>query len=546
MLCCGQVLAPLAATLLALASGAVASASPTPRSLLVFRGNLAMTDEVYAYVLDLPANSKATQTLAEDVEGRISRFLRRCGYDLATVSATLKDAQIVVDIDEGRVDRIVFLGESAVGTLLFRLQTLLPFNIFDRPLLQRQLAQLKEQFNLRSVRWQIVSVGKKEDPLPIEALQNLRDEALRRLRAGDLAVRPTGFELRIIVEHYHRGGFSPVLGIGANGIEIGVGYQRPDLLLRDDTVELETRVAGNSRQRINTGQHELFLSHLSEAVRWFSPRLFRNDRLRFFVEGGADLISRQRIDLDLNSFSFFTLDGSLNLNAALGRNVSLSVGAGYERRWLFDVQPATPTTPLLPQVAATPRAQTRLFGTVSLHALLPPEELRYDRKHRADLLCTIYGLPSVPVLAPNQPRLQARIEGQYQRVRYFGYHELWLQARSYLLFGDVPFPDDHQVSDVTRGTFGNLFVRKVGGPRVEFRFALLRDVLQFGIYDDAALYGALDRASNETLHFANTVGFAVHALLLDSFQLDIYLGTGITTQQGNVNTGLALSLVQAY
>jgi hypothetical protein len=546
MLCCRQVFAPLAATILALAPGAAASASPAPRSLLVFRGNLALIDEVYAHVVDLPPNSKATQALADEVEERISRFLRRCGYDLATVSATVKDAQVLVDIDEGRVDRIVFLGESAVGTLFFRLQTLLPFNIFDRPLLQRQLAQLKEQFNLRSVRWQIVAVGKKEDPLPIEALQNLRDEALRRLRADDLAVRPTGFELRVTVEHYHRGGFSPVLGIGANGIEVGVAYQRPDLLFRDDSVELETRVGGNSRQRIDTGQRELFLSHLSEAVRWFSPRLFRNDRLRFFIEGGADLISRQRLDIDLNSFRFLTLDGSLNLNASLGRNVSLSLGAGYERRWLFDVEPATAATPLLPQVADTPRVQTRLFGTASLHALLPPEDLRYDRKHRADLLFTIYGLPSVPILAPSQPRVQARIDAQYQRVRYFGYHELWLQARSFLLFGDVPFPDDHQVSDVTRGTFGNIFVRKVGGPRLEFRFALLRDVLQFGIYDDAALYGALDRSSNETLHFANTVGFAVHALLVDSFQLDIYLGTGITTQQGNMNTGLALSLVQAY
>jgi len=546
MLCCRQVFAPLAATILALAPGAAASASPAPRSLLVFRGNLALIDEVYAHVVDLPPNSKATQALADEVEERISRFLRRCGYDLATVSATVKDAQVLVDIDEGRVDRIVFLGESAVGTLFFRLQTLLPFNIFDRPLLQRQLAQLKEQFNLRSVRWQIVAVGKKEDPLPIEALQNLRDEALRRLRADDLAVRPTGFELRVTVEHYHRGGFSPVLGIGANGIEVGVAYQRPDLLFRDDSVELETRVGGNSRQRIDTGQRELFLSHLSEAVRWFSPRLFRNDRLRFFIEGGADLISRQRLDIDLNSFRFLTLDGSLNLNASLGRNVSLSLGAGYERRWLFDVEPATAATPLLPQVADTPRVQTRLFGTASLHALLPPEDLRYDRKHRADLLFTIYGLPSVPILALSQPRVQARIDAQYQRVRYFGYHELWLQARSFLLFGDVPFPDDHQVSDVTRGTFGNIFVRKVGGPRLEFRFALLRDVLQFGIYDDAALYGALDRSSNETLHFANTVGFAVHALLVDSFQLDIYLGTGITTQQGNMNTGLALSLVQAY
>src|SRR5258708_38654393 len=109
MLCCGQVLAPLAATLLALASGA--TASPAPRSLLVFRGNVVLTDEVYLYLLDLPANSKATEALADEVEGRIARFLRLCDYHLATVSATVKDAQIIVDIDDGPADRIVFLGE---------------------------------------------------------------------------------------------------------------------------------------------------------------------------------------------------------------------------------------------------------------------------------------------------------------------------------------------------------------------------------------------------------------------------------------------------
>ena len=91
-----------------------------------------------------------------------------------------------------------------------------------------------------------------------------------------------------------------------------------------------------------------------------------------------------------------------------------------------------------------------------------------------------------------------------------------------------------------------ILVSLADGPK--HGYALIRDVKGFSGVDlgPGTLYGALDRSSNETLHFANTVGFAVHALLVDSFQLDIYLGTGMTTQQGNMNTGLALSLVQAY
>lgn len=544
MVWCGAVLAPAVALLLALAPGESAAA-PTQRPLLVFQGNVILTDEVYQNILDLPAQARATPELADEVEARVLRFLRRAGYDLATVAASARGDQIVVEVDEGRVDRIVYLGESAVGTLFFRLETLLPFNVFNRPLLQRQLALLKEQFNLKAARWQLVSVGKKEDSIPIEALQTLRDEALRRLRAGDLAVRPTGFELRVTVEHDDRGGISPVLGIGSgNGVEVGANYRRPGSLLRDDAFEGEARIGANTRQRLDTGQRGLFLSHLSGLGRWFTPRLFGTRRLRAYLEAGGDLISRQRSDLDLNSFRFLTVAGSLNLNAILPHDVTLSVGSGFERRWLYALEPATAATPLLPVVAATAAAQTRIFGTLSVHALLPPEDLRADRKHRLDLLGVLYGLPET--LEGKQESLQGRLEAEYQRVFYFGYHELWLQARGYFLFGHVSFPDDYQVSDVTRGPFGYLFVRKVLGPRAEFRFALLRDILQFGVYDDAAVYRPLDRNGVEgDPEVADAIGVAIHALLLDTFQLDLLVGTGFNTQ-GKVDTGLNLRLVQAF
>ena len=547
------MLAPLAAALLALAaaaegpgqSAAPAKVAAASRPLLVCHGNAVLTTEVYATILDLPAHSKATPALADEVETTLSRFLHAAGYDIATVSAEAVSGQIVVDIDEGRLDRIVYLGESAVGSLMFRLETLLPSNVFNRPLLDRQLAALKAQFGLKSARWQLVVRGQQDEPLPFEALQQLREDALARLREGNLLSMPSGFELRIYVEHYDRGGISPVLGIGGgNGIELGAGYHRPGLFAQGDNFETEARVGLNERQDLDTQRNQIFLSHLGGAARWFSPMLFGDSDLRAYVETGADLISRQRADLNLDTFRFVTMDASLNINKNVLSSFSVTAGAGFERRWLSALRPGTPGDPLLPQVNQTPREQTRFLASISAHLLLPPEELRYDRKHRLDAVATLYGLPGgLPV---DEAPVQARIQAEYQRVFYFGYHELWIQARGYFHFGDVPFPDEQQVSDVVRGPFGDLFVRKVAGPRVEFRFALLRDILQFGAYDDAAVYGSIDRVSNNSkVQFVNVFGFAVHALLLDSLQLDANLGTGFTTQ-GLVETGLSLNLVQAY
>ncbi|GAC1605589.1 MAG: hypothetical protein NVS4B10_19220 [Myxococcales bacterium] len=493
-----------------------------------------------ANVVELPPQPRATAPLARQVAGRLQAFLRHSGYELASVDARVQGEQILVEVDEGRLSRIVYLGEDAVGTLFFRLSTLLPFNVFNRPQLNRQLDQLKAQFKLRSVRWELVAIGARNEGLPIAALERLRDRAVEGLEQDQLVAPASAFELRIYVEHDQKGGWSPVLGVGGQGLELGVGYNRPHLLAAGDKIEMEGRAGVNERQRLDDAQHELFLSHAGGALRYFTPRLFGTSRLRVFFEGGADVIQRQRADLALNNFRFATVDASANLTANLSFGLELAAGLGLERRWLSGLRPATADTPLLPQVAATPRVQSRLFAALSAHQLLRPQELRYDRKHRIDLTGTFYGL-----YGDSDP-LQGRIAAEYQRVFYFGYHELWLQARGFFLLGAVPFFDEQNVGDVVRGPFGGVYVRQVAGPRIEFRFALLRDILQFGVYDDAAVYGAIDRSTNAASQaFANVLGLAVHALLLDSLQLDVYFGTGFNSQ-GRVQPGLSLGLQQAY
>src|SRR5215470_20422370 len=116
--------------------------------LLVFRGNVALLEDVYRSYLDLPANTHATPATARTVATRLASFLHRAGYALAIVRARPEGEQIVVDVDEGRLDKIIFLGGGAFETLRLRLDLHLHDDVFNRPELERQLKVLSQRLGL--------------------------------------------------------------------------------------------------------------------------------------------------------------------------------------------------------------------------------------------------------------------------------------------------------------------------------------------------------------------------------------------------------------
>src|SRR5207302_9049803 len=105
--------APCVALACAALVGQRAAAAETlvpERPLLVFHGNVLLNDLLYRSLLDLPAGAKATRERARSVASRILSFLRRAGYELATVRARVVGDQIDLEIDEGQLDKLIFLG----------------------------------------------------------------------------------------------------------------------------------------------------------------------------------------------------------------------------------------------------------------------------------------------------------------------------------------------------------------------------------------------------------------------------------------------------
>jgi hypothetical protein len=501
--------------------------------LLVFHGNVALLEDVYRSALDLPPNTKANPATARTVATRLASFLHRAGYALATVRAKAEGEQIVVDIDEGRLDKVIFLGGGAFETLRLRLDLNIQQDVFNQPDLERQLSSMARRLGLGEFAYEIVPVPNVTAPrVQLDEIEPIEKLSMGLVRPG----RP--YELHILVQPgQFRPGVSPELEIDSvEGGAIGATYHSGRLIFADDRWEVGARIAGALQQRLDGSGSDFAFTRALGELRYEAPPIF--GVLRPSLRGRADLQDRQREDLRLESFMFATLEGGAALLFVPVPQIRISLGGGLQRRLLYAVEPVTGQTSMFgPSYRFT---QTRQYGEVALELTFDPGNLRRDRHHRLGLNARVYGPPR-----PGQSDA-VHLSGWYQKMFPFGWNELWVEMNGTSRTGFVLFPEETSIGGLLRGPFGGEYARKAGGLDLEFRYSLLRDVFKLGIFHNLAGYGTIDRVTDrQKLTFANAVGLGGHALLIDEFQLDAWVGVGWNTT-GKFGTGAALAIRQAF
>jgi hypothetical protein len=236
---------------------------------------------------------------------------------------------------------------------------------------------------------------------------------------------------------------------------------------------------------------------------------------------------------------FSTLDAAAQILFMPIPHIRASLGAGVERRLLYGLTPAV----LAPTFDSSFRlAQTREYGEANLTLNFNPASLRRDRHHLLSLGARVYG-PS-----RNGGETTVHLSGAYQKMFAFGWNELWVEMRGSSRTGAVVFPEESSVgSEVLRGPFAGIYVRRYAGLDLEYRFSLLRDVFKLGIFHNAVAFGAIDRTTNrdDKLGLANALGIGAHALIIDEFQLDAYFGVGWSSK-AKFDKGGALAIRQAF
>ena len=497
------------------------SATPevTERPLLKFHGNVAFDEVVYRSTLDLPENARATPAEALAVSAKLLGFLRRAGYDLATVRAKVEGEQISVEIDEGRLDKIIVLGEGLMETFRFKLELALPAGVFNRPILERQLRVLAERYRLRRYSYELVPVAVQESSGPqVEELESL--PGLPGIHPG----WPYELHILIATSPWSRG-FSPEISTGSpEGLGVGGQYREQDFLVPDDRWELRARVAGALREHLDSNSSRAVLTRVFAQGRWFSPPVL-SESLRP-ARGPLVAPALRPAPRQLPSGHLRRIRRRERVPAACdgrpgsGNRAAVPPFARQgDRGQSSDRRDTARSDPPLRRSDRGDRLQ--------------PGELRTDRKNLLDFEARGYS-------GSTSSDKALWMRGSYQRRFPFGWHELWWEARGRCSWVGCCFRTRN------RSFAASDFARKLASTGFEFRYSFWRDVIKLGVFYDQLVFGAIDRTANtQSLASAGAGGPALHLLLADQFQVDVYFALGWKTD-GSADFASSLVLRQVF
>jgi len=505
---------------------AAADGEPT---LLEIDGNVVLTDEVYRALLQLPDRAEPTPATAHLVEQQIRTFLRRAGYALAVVDATANGEHIRVTVDEGRLAKIVVRGRDAVTTLAVRLQIDLPYDVFNRP----QLERLLQRYRLGGARvsYALVAVRRVR-----HSGMQLDPQALMPGADPTPALPPGSYELHIdFAGSARRGAFALVAGIDPDSIHLGGGYSAPSDLLRGSSWRLEAQVGANFFDDLPEQTSQLRFSRVRASAGWLAPAIF-GAPLRPSLYVREDLLRRQRQDLALESYWWNRLEGSAGLSFAPWRGIELSAELGIQRRDLFATSQLEPPAGTM---AVEPFREVRPFIALGGRFTLDPERLRADRRHHLAVDVRQF-------IGANDPFWQT--EASYRRVVEFGWNDLWLRGAAAVVAGDYGIADAIPLSGrYLRGVFGHdRYLDRVAALGLEYRVSLTRDVFKVGIFHEAAGFRRARGADpKDRVGIGNSFGPSFHALVLDVLQLDLYYAAGFIAD-GPFDHGVSLRIEKAF
>jgi hypothetical protein len=528
---------------LTVALGFLAVAAEAAPRKLHFTGNTVLNDEVYIAVLDLDPTLEIQADTARLVEERLLTFLNKAGYELAQVEALARDGELFVRVDEGRVEKIVLRGQGSLKTVQARLALNLPFNVFNRPYLERQLERIQAE-------WGIVTEGYELRPTAKVEHFGLQLDDLGTVAGYPIIPPRSQYELHVQLQ---RKVWSTGLGVnaglsGTDGLRIGADYKGDKLFFDGDRYQALLVVGGKLRNRIDNGDAYMAMSRAMTELTWFAPA-FRGGNLRPALVLRGEMLSRQRPDIAIETYRHTRIQAALMASYDLGRGSRFQVGLGAEERFVFDVQGDAEHVELLRDET---QAEAEPLALANLDLVFDPDEIRRDRRHELNVFARHYPGPSG----------FGATGIKYQKVFTFGWHDLWLTSKADWLWGDVPFVEEVPVGgNYLRGTFGDVFfVENAAKVGAEFRWSLTRDVYKVSVFNDVAIFGELDplqefsdgtgvdvgelRATGSR-RIGTSFGAGFHALIAESFQLDLYYAFGYTAGYP-FERGIAIALKQAF
>ena len=160
---------------------------------LCIRGNAVLSEGVYRALLTPPADVRADEESAASVQHALTTFLMRAGYTLGSVAVTVEGKDLLADVDEGQLERVVLRGRLTWRALRLWLGLNIPSGVFNQGELERQLVRLREELELERAWYQLV-------PTKGLAHSGPQVDDLKVLQSLGVAETHHPFELHVFVD----------------------------------------------------------------------------------------------------------------------------------------------------------------------------------------------------------------------------------------------------------------------------------------------------------------------------------------------------------
>lgn len=502
------------------------SASEANPATYRFDGNLVFHEDVYLAFL---AQSE-TSTSPRDAEGAadlLEDFLHRAGYPLAEIHALKGDDGVTLQIDEGQLERIILPRENALVALAVQIAVDLPHSVFNRPLFERQLRLLEEEYGIATARYELIPVTRNEPArIDLESLGPL---------APSVGRRPARWTLRIELLHEERQG-GPQLNVAYRapaGLILGGGYLFRGLLLSRDELSVNAHIGLRILDVVRAeNQGREVVSRGFFGVAWSSPNVIGHG-MRLHLEPSFYVENRQRLDLGIKSYNFMIVDGAAGLRADVWQGIDFLLGAGLQYQSVISDLDSIQGPPRRdPEAGLRPYLALRLGLDVSDQ----PDVLRASERHNLSLDARWF-----------MTRGFGGGDLEYKKSFAFGWDRLDVGVRTTGIAGTVPFTDEVSAGDHLIGVFGaEAFSTRLVSLHLEYRFSLTRDLLSISVFHGGVLFGELDRVADQHMFAAaNAFGPGLHALFLDTFELSLYGAIGFMSK-GRREFAMALAIRQIF
>lgn len=454
-----------------------------------------------------PSAPEALEAWAEERVGVVVESLVEAGYPAARAWYVVEGDLVRVEVDEGRISRVVFVGAGSYDAFLLSDNVMLPGFVLYEPALEESLADLAHRYGLRRVPWRVLDGD--------------------RFYTTELGSRVTERVLMVrLFEEEGRGWDLDVTADSRWGLVPGVEYERGHPWGPERHV--------SAWLRVGLPVHE-YIFEQDPALRWVFGELaftytfgaFGDSVVAPRLHVATRLPLHERRDLDAAGALVSESVADLSFVLRLTGRLEQVFGVGVQVVEVVDVEP-------LPGVGATriPDEPFVVRPLLRSWTRWTPNDgtLRLDLRDFVEI--DLHAGANLRESLTFGARVESRL------VSLFPWGALLLRNRLLYLGGDVRFFDEVPLtgSYLRTGFDDLLWVREALQTEGAARFALSSN-FDLGVFADLSVFRDR-RADDAPWRLATSFGPSIHALIVDQFSFDVWYGFGFAPSGFDHSIGL--------